>query len=88
MQLQCSYQGQQGDVRQSVRGNHKTSFSAGQNLTAVVGNASVHQVNTVSVSPGRPMCAGTYHYYFSFVLELCSWAMTGGMGANAALNPS
>ena len=24
LQLQCSYQGQQGDVRQSVRGNYKT----------------------------------------------------------------
>ena len=23
LQLQCSYQGQQGDVRQSVRGNYK-----------------------------------------------------------------
>ena len=26
LQLQCSYQGQQGDVSQSVRGNYKTSF--------------------------------------------------------------
>ena len=25
-QLQCSYQGQQGDVSQSVRGNYKTRF--------------------------------------------------------------
>ena len=26
LELQCSYQGQQGDVRQSVRGNYKTRF--------------------------------------------------------------
>ena len=26
LQLQFSYQGQQGDVRQSVRGNYKTRF--------------------------------------------------------------
>ena len=26
LQLQCTYQGQQGDVRQSVRGNHETRF--------------------------------------------------------------
>ena len=26
LKLQCSYQGQQGDVRQSVRGNYKTRF--------------------------------------------------------------
>ena len=31
---QCSYQGQLGDVRQSVRGNYKTRFWEGQNLTA------------------------------------------------------
>ena len=47
LQLQCSYQGQQGDVRQSVRGNCKTRFWGGQNLTAVEGNASVYQVNPV-----------------------------------------
>ena len=26
LQLQCSYQGQQGDVRQSVRGSYKARF--------------------------------------------------------------
>ena len=26
LQLQCSYQGQQGDVKRSVRGNYKTRF--------------------------------------------------------------
>ena len=26
LQLQCSYQGQQGDISQSVRGNYKTRF--------------------------------------------------------------
>ena len=26
LQLQCIYQGQQGDVRQSVRGNYETRF--------------------------------------------------------------
>ena len=39
LQLQCSYQGQQGDVRQSVRGNYKTRFWGGHNLTAVEGTA-------------------------------------------------
>ena len=34
LQLQCSYQGQQGDVSQPVRGNYKTRFWEGQNLTA------------------------------------------------------
>ena len=47
LQLQCSYQGQQGDVSQSVRGNYKTRFWGGQNLTAVEGNASVYQVKYV-----------------------------------------
>ena len=53
LQLQCSYQGQQGDVRQSVRGNYKTGFRGGQNLTAVEGNASVYQVNAVSRRTGE-----------------------------------
>ena len=52
LQLQCSYQGQQGDVRQSVRGNYKTRFRGGQYLTAVEGNASVYQVNPVSRMSG------------------------------------
>ena len=39
LQLQCSYQGQQDDFSQSVRGNYKTRFWGGQNLTAVKGNA-------------------------------------------------
>ena len=42
LQLQCSYQGQQSDVSQSVRGNYKTRFWGRQNLTAVEGNASVY----------------------------------------------
>ena len=36
LQLQCSYQGQQDDFSQSVRGNYKTRFWGGQNLTAVM----------------------------------------------------
>ena len=48
LELQCSYQGQQGDVSQSVRGNYKTRFRGGRNLTAVKGNASVYQVYPVS----------------------------------------
>ena len=40
LQLQCSYQGQQGDVSQSVRGTYNTRFWGGQNITAVEGNAS------------------------------------------------
>ena len=36
LQLQCSYQGQQGDICQSVRGNYKTRFRGGLNLTAAV----------------------------------------------------
>ena len=35
LQLQWSYQGQQGDVGQSVRGNCKTRFWGGQNLHSV-----------------------------------------------------
>ena len=35
LQLQCSYQGQQDDFSQSVRGNYKTRLWGGQNLTAV-----------------------------------------------------
>ena len=36
LELQCSlYQGQQGDVNQSVRGNYETRFRGGQSLTAV-----------------------------------------------------
>ena len=42
---QCSsYQGQQGDPGQYVRGNYKTRFWGGQNLTAVEGNASVYSL--------------------------------------------
>ena len=37
LQLQCSYQGQQDDFSQSVRGNYKTRFWGGQHLTAVKG---------------------------------------------------
>ena len=55
LQLQCSYQGQQGDFSQSVRWNYKARFWGGQNLTAVEGNASVYQsqVNTVSRVTGE-----------------------------------
>ena len=43
LQLQRSlYHGQQGDVSQSVRGNYKTRFRSGQNLTAAEGNSSVY----------------------------------------------
>ena len=53
LQLQCSYQGQQGDVRQSVRGNYKACFWGGQNVTAVEENASVSQLNAVSRISGE-----------------------------------
>ena len=53
LQLQCSYQGQQGYVSQSVRGNYQTRFCGGQNLTAVEGNVSVYQVNPVSRITGE-----------------------------------
>ena len=53
LQLQCSYQGQQDDFRQSVRGNYKTRFWGGQNLTAVKGNVSFYQVNLVSRTTGE-----------------------------------
>ena len=53
LQLQCSYQGQQGDVSQSVRGNYKTRFWGGKNLTAVEGNASVYHVYPVSRITGE-----------------------------------
>ena len=48
LQLQCSYQGQHDDLSQSVRGNYKSRFWGGQNLTAVKGNVSFYQVNLVS----------------------------------------
>ena len=53
LQLQCSNQGQQGDVSQSVRENRKNRFGGGQNLTDVEGNASVYQVNFVSRITGK-----------------------------------
>ena len=53
LQPQCSYQGQQGDVRQSVRENYETRFWGGQNLTAVELNASVYQVTTASRITGE-----------------------------------
>ena len=54
LDLQCSlYEGQQGDVSQSVRGNCKTRFLGGQNLTAVEENASVYQVYPVSRITGE-----------------------------------
>ena len=53
LELQCSYQGQQGDVSQSVRGNCNTRLG-GQNLTtAVEGNASAYQVYSVSRITGE-----------------------------------
>ena len=49
LELQCSlYQGQQGGVSQSVRGNNKNRFRGGHILTAVEENASVYQVYPVS----------------------------------------
>ena len=45
LQLKCSYQGQQGDGSQSVRGNYKPRFCGGQNLIAVERNASVSVSN-------------------------------------------
>ena len=60
LELRCSlYQGQQGDVSQSVHGNYKTRFRGGQNLTAVEGNASVYQVYAVSrtTSEERAECS-------------------------------
>ena len=53
LQLQCSFQGQQGDFSQSVRGNYKTRSWGGQNLTAVEGNVSFYQVNPVSRITGE-----------------------------------
>ena len=54
LEQQCSlYQGQQGDVSQSVRGNYKTRFCRGQHLTAVEGKASVYQVYPVSRTTGE-----------------------------------
>ena len=47
------YQGQQGDVNQSVRGNYKTRVWGGQNLTAVERNSSVYQVYPVSRITGE-----------------------------------
>ena len=49
LQLQSSYQGQQDDFSQSVRGNYKTRFWGGQNLTAVKGNVSFYQVRHIYI---------------------------------------
>ena len=65
LELQCSlYQGQQGDVSQSVRGNYKTRSRGRQNLTAVEGSASVYQVNPVSrtTSKERAECSKGWVY--------------------------
>ena len=61
LQPQISYQGQQGDVRQSVRVNYiyKKRFGGGQKLTAVEGNGSFYQVNLVSRISGE----GDMHEY-------------------------
>ena len=70
LQLQCSYQGQQGDVRHSMRGKYKTRFWGGQNLTAVKGNASIYQANPVRriTGEGRAEFLRTLyiydHYFF------------------------
>ena len=53
LQLQCSYQGHQGDFRQSVRGNYKTRFWGGQSRSAVEGNVSIYQVYLVSRITGE-----------------------------------
>ena len=53
LELQCSYQGQQGDVSQSVPGNYKTRFCGGQNLTTVEGNALVYHVYPESRTTGE-----------------------------------
>ena len=54
VQLQCSYQGQQGDVGQSVRENYKTRLWGGENLTAVEENASeLYKVNPGSRISGE-----------------------------------
>ena len=53
LQLQCSYQGQQDESSQSVRGNYATRFWGGQNLTAVKGSVSFYQVNLVSRITGK-----------------------------------
>ena len=53
LQLQCSYQGEQGVFNQSVRANYKPRFWGRQNLTAVEGNVSFYQVNPVSGITGE-----------------------------------
>ena len=55
---ECSlYQGQQGDVNQSVRRNYKTRFRGDKNLTAVEGNASVYHVYPVPRITGEGRAA-------------------------------
>ena len=53
LQPRCSYQGQQGDASQYVRGNYKTRFLGEQNMTAVEGNVFVYQVNPESRITGE-----------------------------------
>ena len=55
LELQCSYQGQQDNFSQSVRGNYKTRFWGGQNLTAVR-----HIYDRCDC---RQTCAATGHWF-------------------------
>ena len=72
LQLQCSYQGQQGDVSQSVRGNYKTRFWGGQNLTGVEGNASVYRVNPISRISGEGRAEFLRTWGPDFDLYICN----------------
>ena len=46
-----------GDLNQCVRGNYKTRFGGGQNLTTVEGKASVYQVYPVGRTAGEGKAA-------------------------------
>ena len=61
VELQCSYQGQQGDVSLCAE-TIKPVFEGDKNLTAVEGNASVYQSNPVSriTGEGRAEFLGTW----------------------------
>ena len=88
LQLQCSYQDQQGDARKSVRGNCKARFWGGQNLTAVEGNASVYQVNPVGriTGEGRVEVLSTWGAEFDQKGGGGGWGGGGGGWQSGRLN--
>ena len=69
---QCSfvYQGQQADVNQSVRGNCKTRFWGGQNLTASCGRKCIRLSRESCKSNNRWREGGVFKYVGAWLLSI------------------